>query len=65
MTRSAVFWRANKEFIGVTLGTGHVHMFSGQREGCPIVIERGRCPAGRRMAGGTVRAEFAAVRIVL
>ena len=65
MARCAIFWRADKEFIGVTLRTKHSYMLASQLECGAIMIECGRGPSVRRVTGGTVRAKLAAVRVIL
>jgi len=65
MAGSTILGCADEELIGMTLAACSCRMFADQGEGRLVVIERGRRPSGRRMTGGTVRAELAAVRIVL
>jgi len=58
--------RRSLEFkIGMAFVAGDINVRTGQLENGPGVVECGRRPTGRRMAGGTVRAEQTAVRIVL
>jgi len=60
----AVLWRALKELVGMALGARCVRMLPDQLEGGLVVIKGRWFPPDRRMALGTLRAQYTLVRVI-
>ena len=59
-----VLWRALEELVGMTSGTRCVRMLPDQLEGRLVVVKGRWFPPDRRMALGTLRAQYTLVRVI-